>query len=179
MKVIALQIDGARLIEPRVFEDERGSFFEAWNARAFAAHGLDAAFVQDNHSRSGRHVLRGLHFQATRPQGKLIRVARGRAFTVLVDLRRASPTFGQWLGLELSATPALMLWAPPGLAHGFLALEDDTDYLYKCTDFYEPGDERVLLWNDPDIGIAWPVASPILNARDRAGTRFKDLKALP
>lgn len=142
---------------------------ETWNARSFAAAGLDLAFVQDNHSRSRRGVLRGLHYQLRRPQGKLVRVVRGRAFDVVVDLRRDSATFGRWAGAELSEENRRMLWSPPGFAHGFLALEDGTELLYKCTDYYVPEEERALHWADPVIGIDWPLApgqAPILSDRD-------------
>lgn len=157
------------LIEPRVFGDDRGFFYESWNAETFRAAGLDLAFVQDNHSRSAQGVLRGLHYQFAKPQGKLVRVTAGRAFDVAVDLRRSSSTFARWVGVELSAANKHMLWIPPGFAHGFLALEDGTEFLYKCTATYDPADERSLLWNDPAIGIEWPLGSamPILSGKDR------------
>jgi dTDP-4-dehydrorhamnose 3,5-epimerase len=175
MKLIAQPIKGPLLIEPAVFGDARGFFFESWNARAFAKAGLDLAFVQDNHSRSAAGVLRGLHYQRQRPQGKLVRVTAGRAFDVAVDLRRSSAGFGRWAGVELSAENKRMFWVPPGFAHGFLALEDGTEFQYKCTDFYDPADEHSLLWNDPAIGIEWPVAGePQLSAKDRAGKPLSD-----
>jgi dTDP-4-dehydrorhamnose 3,5-epimerase len=174
MKLIDTALPEVRLIEPRVFEDARGYFVETWNARGFAEAGIAADFVQDNHSRSARGVLRGLHYQIAQPQGKLVRVAAGRAFDVAVDLRRSSPRFGQWTGVELNADEETMklLWVPPGFAHGFLALEDGTDLVYKCTDYYAPEHERTLLWSDPAIGIEWPldlVGAPLLSAKDAAG----------
>jgi dTDP-4-dehydrorhamnose 3,5-epimerase len=171
-----------RLIEPRVFEDGRGFFVETWNERSFAAAGIEADFVQDNHSRSARGVLRGLHYQIAQPQGKLVRVVAGRAFDVAVDLRRASPRFGQWTGVELDAADKKMLWIPPGFAHGFLALEDGTDLLYKCTDYYAPAHERSLLWSDPAIGIRWPldgIGAPLLSDRDAAGIALAQADVYP
>ncbi len=157
------------LIEPRVFGDDRGFFLETWRADAFAVAGIPA-FVQDNHSRSARGVLRGMHWQRTRPQGKLVRVTAGAAFDVAVDLRRASPRFGQWAGYELSAANKRLLWVPPGFGHGFLTLLDGTDVLYKCTDYYAPEDERALAWDDPGVGIEWPLGDivPQLSTKDRA-----------
>ena len=177
MNVIETSLPGVLIIEPKVFGDERGFFMETWNAKTFAEKGLDLIFVQDNQSRSEKHSLRGLHYQIKQPQGKLVRVTAGRAFDVAVDLRRSSPTFGKWAGVELSAENKRMLWVPPGFAHGFLALEDGTDFLYKCTDFYAPEHERALLWNDPEIGIIWPLpthAAPILSAKDSAGSRLAE-----
>jgi dTDP-4-dehydrorhamnose 3,5-epimerase len=171
-----------RLIEPRVFEDGRGFFVETWNERSFAAAGIEADFVQDNHSRSARGVLRGLHYQIAQPQGKLVRVTAGRAFDVAVDLRRSSPNFGRWTGVELNADDKRMLWIPPGFAHGFLALEDGTDLLYKCTDYYAPAHERSLLWSDPAIGIRWPldgIGAPLLSDRDAAGIALAQADVYP
>jgi dTDP-4-dehydrorhamnose 3,5-epimerase len=170
VKVTATALPEVKLIEPRVFGDDRGFFYESWNARAFADAGLDLDFVQDNHSRSARGVLRGLHYQVNRPQGKLVRVTSGAVFDVAVDLRRSSPRFGRWVGVELSAENKHMLWIPPGFAHGFLALRDGTEFLYKCTDLYSPEDERSLLWSDPAIGIDWPLDGivPALVAKDEA-----------
>ncbi len=161
------------VIEPRVHGDDRGFFLETWNERSFAEAGIDVRFVQDNHSRSSAGVLRGLHYQIGRPQGKLVRVVTGRVYDVAVDLRRSSPNFGRWVGVELSAANRRMLWVPPGFAHGLLALEEGTDFLYKCTDFYDPAQERTLLWSDPALGIGWPIepagAQPLVAAKDAAG----------
>lgn len=171
MELIATAIADVVIIEPRVHGDDRGFFLESWNARDFAAAGIDAAFVQDNHSRSAKGVLRGLHYQDPFPQGKLVRAVRGSVYDVAVDIRRSSPTFGQWAGVELSAANQRMLWVGPGLAHGFLALEDGTDIVYKCTDYYRPEHEHTLLWNDPALAIAWPLEgrAPQLSAKDAAG----------
>lgn len=171
MEIERTPIDGALVIRPRVFGDERGFFMESWNAQSFADAGLALDFVQDNHSRSARGVLRGLHFQNPNPQGKLVRVVAGAVYDVIVDLRRSSPSFGQWFGVELSAANKVMLWAPPGMAHGFLTLEDGTDFLYKCTAFYDPACEHALAWDDPALAIKWPLGgiTPQLSAKDRAG----------
>jgi len=171
MKVTPTALSDVRLIEPRVFGDERGFFFESWNARAFAAAGLPATFVQDNHSRSARGVLRGLHYQIEHAQGKLVRVVTGEVFDVVVDLRRSSATFGRSFGLALSASNRRMLWVPPGFAHGFLALSEYAEFLYKTTDYWYPEHERTLLWSDPALGIDWPLSgAPVLTAKDAAGT---------
>ena len=176
MVTTATKLEGVLVLEPRVFSDARGYFFESWNARAFReATGLDVAFVQDNESRSQRGVLRGLHYQLEPPQGKLVRVARGRVFDVCVDLRRSSPTFGQWDGFELSEENRRQLWIPAGLAHGYLVLSASADVLYKTTDFYAPLHERTMIWNDGDLQIAWPVETgqqPAVSARDAAGVAF-------
>lgn len=168
MQVIDSAIPDVKLIKPKVFGDDRGFFMETWNAQRFTEAGLDLAFVQDNHSKSAAGVLRGLHYQVHNTQGKLVRVTAGRVFDVAVDLRRSSPTFGHWVGYELSAENKHMLWVPEGFAHGFLALEDGTEFLYKCTDFYAPEHERSLRWDDPGIGIEWPLAglTPALSAKD-------------
>jgi dTDP-4-dehydrorhamnose 3,5-epimerase len=164
-----------KLIEPKVFADERGFFLESYNERTFSALGIDAHFVQDNHSRSQRGVLRGLHYQIQQPQGKLIRVLRGEIFDVAVDLRRNSPDFGNWTGVTLSDRNHRMLWIPPQFAHGFLVLSDFAEVSYKATDYYAPQWERSLLWNDPDIGVDWPVTSDlILSEKDRKGRRFAE-----
>jgi dTDP-4-dehydrorhamnose 3,5-epimerase len=178
MKAVPTAIADVVIIEPRVFEDERGFFLESWNARDLrAALGCDVSFVQDNHSGSRRGVLRGLHYQIVQPQGKLVRVARGRAFDVAVDLRRSSATFGRWVGVELSDDNRRQVFVPPGFAHGFLVLSDWADVLYKTTDFYAPQHERCLLWNDPDVGIAWPLAGePLLAPKDRAGMRLREME---
>ncbi len=160
------------MLEPRVFGDPRGFFLESFNARRFAeATGLRPAFVQDNHSRSSQGVLRGLHYQLRQPQGKLVRVVRGRVFDVAVDLRRSSPSFGRWAGVELSEDNHRQLWIPPGFAHGFLVLSEHADFLYKTTDYYAPEHERSLRWDDPTVGIDWPLAGlvPTLSAKDQAG----------
>ena len=169
MKATRLAIPDVVLIEPRVFGDERGFFMESFNQRAFnEATGTDHPFVQDNHSRSSRGVLRGLHYQIRQPQGKLVRVTSGAVFDVAVDLRTSSPTFGQWVGAELSADNHRQLWVPPGFAHGFLVLSNSADFLYKTTDYYAPEHERSLAWDDPDLAIAWPEvgAAPTLSAKD-------------
>lgn len=179
MRVSETKLEGPLIIEPQVFGDGRGFFLESWNAEKFAKAGLDISFVQDNHSRSQKGVLRGLHFQNPNPQGKLVRVVAGAVFDVAVDLRRASPTFGQWTGVELSARNQRMFWVPQGFAHGFLTLEDNTDFLYKCDAPYAPDSEHSLAWDDPDIGIEWPVEGLTvrLSERDRDGKRLTELEA--
>ena len=176
MRVTPTAIAGVLVIEPRVFGDERGFFFESYNERAFAeATGITAKFVQDNHSRSVKNTLRGLHYQIQQAQGKLVRAVAGEVFDVAVDIRRSSPTFGQWVGENLSAENKRMMWIPPGLAHGFAVLSESADFLYKTTDYWAPQHERTLLWNDPDLAIAWPLAGePILAAKDRAGKRLSE-----
>ncbi len=176
MKLTRTAIEDVVIIEPAVFGDDRGFFMESWNAARFAEAGINAAFVQDNHSRSARGVLRGLHYQVNQPQGKLVRVAAGRVFDAVVDLRAASPSFGKWVGVELSADNKRMLWVPPGLGHGFLTLEDGTDFLYKCTEYYSPKDERSIRWDDPTIGIEWPLdgMTPRLSAKDEAGRSLSE-----
>ena len=171
MKVAATAIPDVLLLEPTIYEDERGFFFESFNQKRFAdAAGLNIRFVQDNHSRSVKRVLRGLHYQIRRPQGKLLRVTAGEVFDVAVDLRRSSPTFGKFAGIVLSAANKKQLWIPEGLAHGYLVLSDAAEVLYKTTDYYSPEDERCLIWNDPDVGIDWPKdGAPILSAKDRLG----------
>ena len=171
MRVTATAIPDVRLIEPRVFEDDRGFFYESWNARTLAAAGIDAAFVQDNHSRSRQGVLRGLHYQIEHAQGKLVRAVSGEVYDVVVDLRRSSPTFGRHVGVVLTAANRQMLWVPPGFAHGFVVLSETADFLYKTTDYWYAAHERTLLWNDPALGIDWPIVDPpILAAKDAAGT---------
>jgi dTDP-4-dehydrorhamnose 3,5-epimerase len=177
-----LAIPDVVLLRPKVFGDHRGFFLEAWNRRSFASAGIDVDFVQDNHSRSGRHTLRGLHYQLQQTQGKLVRVTHGAVFDVAVDLRRSSPTFGRWVGAELSEANNHILWVPPGFAHGFLVLSESADFLYKCTDYYAPGHERTLLWNDPALGIDWPLpagVTPILAAKDAAGVALEAADTLP
>lgn len=175
MNIIKTDIPDVLIIEPKVFGDARGFFFESFNARAFAgATGLSPTFVQDNHSRSAKNVLRGLHYQIRQPQGKLVRVAVGEVFDVVVDLRKSSPTFGKWTGTTLSAENKRLLWIPEGLAHGFLVLSETADFLYKTTDYYAPAHERCIVWNDPDIGIPWPLSGePVLAAKDLAGKRLQ------
>jgi dTDP-4-dehydrorhamnose 3,5-epimerase len=176
MKVIHTPIPDVLILEPKMFGDARGFFLESWNARDFcAAVGCDIRFVQDNHSRSRYGVLRGLHYQIRQPQGKLVRVASGRVFDVAVDLRKSSPTFGRWTGVELSAENHHQLWIPAGFAHGFLVLSDTADFLYKTTDYYAAEHERSVAWNDPAIGIAWPAEiDPVLSAKDKAGVLLRD-----
>jgi len=172
LRVLATALSGVKIIEPTVFGDERGFFFETWNKRTYEEAGIHASFVQDNHSRSARGVLRGLHYQVKQPQGKLMRVVAGRVYDVAVDVRRSSPEFGRWVAVELSADNKRMLWVPPGYAHGFLSLEDGSEFVYKCTDFYAPEHERTVLWRDPDIGIDWPldgIGQPLVAAKDAAG----------
>jgi dTDP-4-dehydrorhamnose 3,5-epimerase len=181
VKFIPTGLPEVLVVEPRVFGDERGFFLESWNEAAFAEAGINARFVQDNHSRSGRGVLRGIHYQLARPQGKLVRVTAGRVFDVAVDLRRSSPRFGRWAGVELSAENRRMLWVPPGFGHGFLTLEDGTDFLYKCTDFYAPQDERCIAWDDDDIAIEWPSEGlePTLSQKDRHGLSLAEAEHYP
>ena len=181
MKATATAIPEVLLVEPAVHGDARGFFFESWNRRAFAALvGRDVDFVQDNHSSSARNVLRGLHYQVRQPQGKLVRVIAGEVFDVAVDLRRGSPTFGRWVGERLSAQNRRMLWVPEGFAHGFVVLSESAEFLYKATDYYAPEHERTLLWNDPDVGIAWPApGEPLLKPKDAAGARLRDAETFP
>ena len=175
MKVISTALPGVLILEPQVFGDARGFFTESYNRRRFAAAtGLDIDFVQDNHSRSARGVLRGLHYQLRQPQGKLVRVVQGAVFDVALDIRRDSPTFGRWAGVELTADNRRQLWVPAGLAHGFVVLSDSADFLYKTSDYYAPEHERSIRWDDPAIGIQWPLAAhgidtPLLSAKDREG----------
>jgi len=176
MKAIPTGIPGVLILEPRVFGDERGFFFESYNRRAFReATGQDPDFVQDNHSRSARNVLRGLHYQVKNPQGKLVRVVAGEVYDVVVDLRRSSASFGKWVGMTLSAANRRMLWVPEGFAHGFVVTSDHAEFLYKTTDYYAPEHERSLLWNDPALAIDWPVGgTPLLKPKDAHGTPLAD-----
>jgi len=175
MKLIETPLPGVLILEPRVLGDARGFFLESWNKRTFTALGLDADFVQDNHSRSARGVLRGLHYQLTEPQGKLVRVVSGAVFDVAVDLRKSSPHFGQWVGYELSAENRRMMWIPPGFGHGFLVRSDSADSLYKTTAYYAPQWDRGIRWDDPQIGVAWPLAdAPVLSAKDQVQPLLKD-----
>ena len=181
MKATPTSLEGVLVIEPKVFGDARGFFFESWNRRDYAALvGRDVEFVQDNHSRSARGVLRGLHYQLRQPQGKLVRVISGEIFDVAVDLRRSSPTFGRWAGERLSADNHRMLWVPEGFAHGFVVLSESAEVLYKATDYYAPEHERSLLWNDAEIGIDWPYeGEPLLKPKDAAGARLRDAETYP
>lgn len=177
MKFIPTAIPDVVIVEPRVFGDERGFFLESWNEKTFADAGLALKFVQDNHSLSSRGTLRGLHYQMRQTQGKLVRVVTGEVFDVAVDLRRSSPTFGRWVGVLLSAENKRMLWVPPGFAHGFYVTSERAEFLYKCTDLYDPGSERTLAWDDPQVGIQWPLvegAPLLLSAKDSQGKRLAD-----
>ena len=180
MKVTPTALADVLLIQPRVFADARGFFFESYNRRAFAEAGIDVEFVQDNHSRSARGVLRGLHYQIEHAQGKLVRVISGDVYDVAVDMRRGSPTFGRSIGMTLTAHDKQMLWIPPGFAHGFLVLSETAEFLYKTTDYWYPEFERSLLWNDSTLGIAWPLLqAPTLAAKDAAGTPLSLADAYP
>jgi dTDP-4-dehydrorhamnose 3,5-epimerase len=176
------EIPDVVLIRPEVFGDSRGFFLESWEQRKFAAAGLDVEFVQDNHSRSTAHILRGLHYQSPNTQGKLVRVVSGSVFDVAVDIRRSSPTFGRWVGVVLSEENHEMLWVPAGFAHGFLVLSESADFLYRCTDFWAPAHERGILWSDPDLDIAWPLPAgiqPKLSPKDAGAVQFRDAQCLP
>jgi dTDP-4-dehydrorhamnose 3,5-epimerase len=176
MKISHSKLNGCVIIEPRVFGDERGFFLETFHAARYAeSAGIDLPFVQDNHSRSSKGVLRGLHFQKTKPQGKLVRVVRGEVYDVAVDIRKGSATFGEWEGVILSEDNKKQFWVPPGFAHGFVVLSDIADFEYKCTDFYDSTDEGSILWSDPDLGIQWPVQNPIVSAKDAVAKQLADL----
>ncbi|QQK72838.1 dTDP-4-dehydrorhamnose 3,5-epimerase [Pectobacterium versatile] len=176
MQVIDTTIHGAKIVQPKVFGDARGFFLETFEKRRYQEMlDIDLDFVQDNHSRSSKGVLRGLHFQKTKPQGKLVRVVRGEVFDVAVDIRQGSSTYGKWYGVLLSEENKTQFWLPPGLAHGFVVLSDTADFEYKCTDYYDPSDEGCLLWNDPELGIEWPITAPLLSEKDKLGKLFKDL----
>jgi dTDP-4-dehydrorhamnose 3,5-epimerase len=182
MKFNATPLKDVVLIEPQVFGDARGFFLESWQEKKFAEAGIDAKFVQDNHSRSSQWTLRGLHFQTQHTQGKLVRVTSGSVFDVMVDLRRSSSSFGKWWGVELSAENHRMLWVPPGLAHGILITSEAADFLYKCTDLYSPQDERTLAWNDPKVGVQWPLpagVAPKLSAKDAVGQTLTEIETFP
>jgi dTDP-4-dehydrorhamnose 3,5-epimerase len=182
VEFVATRLPEVVLIKPKVFGDQRGFFLETWHEQKFAAAGITNRFVQDNHSRSAQWTLRGLHYQLQQPQGKLVRVTRGAVFDVAVDMRRSSRTFGQWVGVELSETNRQLLWVPPGFAHGFLALTPEVDFIYKCTDFYAPQFERTVRWDDPQIGVEWPLpvgVAPVLAARDAAAGGMSDSEAYP
>jgi dTDP-4-dehydrorhamnose 3,5-epimerase len=176
MKISHSKLKGCVIIEPQVFGDDRGFFLETFQAIRYKLEaGIDLPFVQDNHSRSTKGVLRGLHFQKTKPQGKLVRVVRGEVFDVAVDIRRGSATFGNWDGVILSEENKKQFWVPPGFAHGFLVLSDTADFEYKCTDYYDSSDEGSILWSDPDLDIAWPITNPVLSTKDASAKRLRDL----
>ena len=175
MKFLQTELPGVVLVEPDVHRDGRGFFLEAYHARKYREGGIDAVFVQDNHSRSSRGILRGLHLQTRRPQGKLVRVVTGEVYDVAVDVRVGSPAFGRFVGVRLSAEDQRQLYIPPGFAHGFAVLSEEADFEYKCTDFYDPGGELSIAWNDPAIGIAWPLSAPSLSAKDAAARPLAEL----
>jgi dTDP-4-dehydrorhamnose 3,5-epimerase len=180
VKVIPTAIPDVLIIEPVVRRDARGFFVEVWQEQRYRSAGIDVPFVQDNHSRSGRGTLRGLHYQIQQPQGKLVWVAMGEVFDVAVDLRRSSPTFGRWVGAVLSGENHRQLWVPPGFAHGFYVTSDSADVLYKCTDLYAPQFDRTLRWDDPDISVDWPLDSaPVLSPKDQAGLALRDADTYP
>lgn len=179
MKFIESPLPGVILIEPKVFADERGFFMETYHLARFREAGIHATFVQDNHSQSKRGVLRGLHYQEPHAQGKLVRCTRGALFDVAVDIRRGSPNFGKWYSVEISEENKRMLWVPPGFAHGFCAISETADLVYKCTELYDSKSDRSILWNDPDIGISWPFADPLLSPKDAVAPRLRDAAILP
>lgn len=177
MEVDNCALEGVLLIKPKIWGDARGYFVETWQHSRYAAAGIDLPFVQDNHSCSSQNILRGLHFQRTYPQGKLVYVSLGSVFDVVVDIRPQSPTFGQWFGAELSAQNQHQMWVPPGMAHGFVVTSPTAHFHYKCTDYYHPEDEATILWNDPAIGIKWPVTEPLLSAKDSLAPCLRDALA--
>jgi dTDP-4-dehydrorhamnose 3,5-epimerase len=180
VKVLPAEIPGVLIIEPKVFGDERGFFLETFHAKRYADAGIPGPFVQDNYSRSVKGTLRGLHFQEPQPQGKLVQVVAGAVFDVAVDIRKGSPTFGKWVGVELSAESKRQLWIPPGFAHGFYVLSESADFQYKCTTLYAPEHDRGIAWNDPELAISWPLSGePKLSAKDGAAPRLKDAPVLP
>lgn len=179
LNVIETSLPGVLILEPRVFTDERGSFMETYHSARFRQLGIDANFVQDNHSRSARGVLRGMHYQEPNPQGKLLRCTRGALYDVAADIRVGSPSFGKWFAVELTEENKRMLWVPPGFAHGFCALTDNSDLFYKCTALYDAQNDRSILWSDPDLGIEWPIANPRLSPKDAAAPRLKEARVLP
>ena len=177
MKVVQTKLKDCVVIEPKIFGDERGFFLETFQLSRYAEEaGITLPFVQDNHSRSSKGVLRGLHFQIKKPQGKLVRVVKGEVYDIAVDIRPDSNTFGKWEGVILSEENKKQLWVPPGFAHGFVVLSDVADFEYKCTDYYDPSDEGSILWNDPDLNIDWPIPDPILSEKDRLAPCLKDIK---
>jgi dTDP-4-dehydrorhamnose 3,5-epimerase len=180
VKVIPTEIPGVLILEPKVFGDERGFFLETFHAKRYADAGIPGPFVQDNYSRSVKGTLRGLHFQEPQAQGKLVQVVAGAVYDVAVDIRKGSPTFGRWVGVELSAENKRQFWVPPGFAHGFCVLSESADFQYKCTALYAPENERAIIWNDPDLAIPWPISgAPKLSAKDAAAPRLKDAPMLP
>lgn len=179
MKTIATAIPEVVVIEPQLFGDDRGFFMETFHASRYAQAGVPGPFVQDNHSRSVKGTLRGLHFQEPGAQGKLVQVVRGAVLDVAVDIRRGSPSFGRWVSAELSEENRRQMWVPPGFAHGFCVLTELADFVYKCTALYAQGNDRAILWNDPDIGIEWPITAPLLSAKDAAAPRLRDAPVLP
>lgn len=180
MNVIPTDIPDVKILEPKVFGDDRGFFFESYNQKSVANAGIHHSFVQDNHSRSKQGILRGLHYQLQNPQGKLVRVISGEVYDVAVDIRKSSLTFGKWVGIILSAQNKRMLWVPPGFAHGFLVLSPEADFLYKTTNFYDPDSEYTLRWDDPDLAIQWPwKGSPNLSAKDSKGKTLKEIPLFP
>ena len=176
MRVIRTTLKDCVIIEPKVFGDERGFFLETFQTERYVDAGINLPFVQDNHSRSSKGVLRGLHFQKTKPQGKLVRVVRGEVYDVAVDIRQGSPTYGQWESVILSEENKTQFWVPPGFAHGFVVLSETADFEYKCTDYYDPSDEGSLLWNDPDLNIPWPIDNPKLSEKDANAPLLANLK---
>ena len=176
MNIIKTKLSDCIIIEPKVYGDDRGFFLETFQAERYATVGITLPFVQDNHSRSSKGVLRGLHFQKTKPQGKLVRVVRGEVYDVAVDIRLGSPTYGRWEAVVLSEDNKKQFWVPPGFAHGFMVISDFADFEYKCTDYYDPTDEGSLLWNDPDLNIPWPIKSPLLSEKDALAPLLANLK---
>ena len=177
MEVVKTPLGGVLLIKPKVWGDARGYFVETWQQERYAAAGIDLPFVQDNHSRSAYGILRGLHFQKTRPQGKLVHVSLGSVFDVAVDIRAGSPSFGQWYGVELTQDNQWQLWVPPGLAHGFVVTSEYAHFHYKCTEYYCPQDEGAIRWNDPDLGVVWPVECPVLSQKDAVAPSWREFQA--
>ena len=175
MKVNKAPLDGVFIIEPKVFKDARGIFYEVYSAKKYEEHGIPAHFVQDNHSVSEKGVLRGLHYQINPGQAKLVRVTRGEVFDVVLDIRKESPTYGKWWSLHLSETNKLQLYVPEGFAHGFCVLSESVEFLYKCSNYYSPGDERGIMWNDPDLAIEWPIENPIISEKDNVYPRFNEI----
>ena len=177
MEVVATPIAGVLLIKPKIWGDARGYFVETWQQERYATAGIDLPFVQENHSKSAYGILRGLHFQKTRPQGKLVNVSLGSVFDVVVDIRRGSPSFGQWHGVELTQDNQWQLWVPPGLAHGFTVTSESAHFHYKCTEYYCPEDEGAIRWNDPDLGVVWPVDQPMLSSKDKIAPSWQEFQA--